>query len=114
MRNHLAHRISARELANKDLYYRGCHLTLAAYERAAKDTGWLGDDIPDLLDPAEPAVEDEGKLTPYKSNQGLGQFDKYGRTLPDYDVGVGGKVTVKRHRPFTPFLCLDRSPVYTH
>ena len=88
-------------MANKDLYYRGCYLTLAAYERAAKDTGWLGDDIPDLLDPAEPAVEREGN----KSDQGLGQLDKYGRTLPDYDVGLGGTVTVKRHSPFTPFLC---------
>jgi hypothetical protein len=97
-RNYLAERITARELANKDLYYRGCYLTLAAYERVAKDTDWRSDDVPDLLDPA---VEREGN----KFNRGPGQFDKYGRTLPDYDAGFGGKVTIKRHRPFTPFLC---------
>ena len=45
----------------------------------------------------------DGKI-PYKFNQGLGLFDKYGRRLPDYDVGFGGKVTVKRNRPFIPFL----------
>jgi hypothetical protein len=46
----------------------------------------------------------EGKIAPFRTNQGLGDFDKRGQRLPDYVV-LEGKVTVIRHRPFVPLLC---------
>ena len=49
----------------------------------------------------------KGETIPYKFNQGLGLFDKYRRRLPDYAIGFGGKVTVKRRGPFIPFLSVS-------
>ena len=127
-RNYLKYRITARELANKDLEYWGHYLTLATYEKLAKGgmTGWLDDDADH--DPWEPAT---GALNPkvyrlpkavlkhrwklgkeqyrnirYRFNQGLGLYDKRGRKLPVYPR-LDGRVTVKKGRRNTPFLCLS-------
>jgi hypothetical protein len=130
-RNYLKHGITARELANRDLEYRGCHTKLATYEKLAKDV-FVDGDVPDLLDGDQSHALDpklyklpkrvlqqrwklgckrEGKIIPFRSNKGLGLFDKYGARLrlPDFDVN---RVTIKRHRQFTPFLCLGVTGQY--
>ena len=47
----------------------------------------------------------QGKIIPFETDQGLGQFDRWGHRLPDY-VTLEGKVVVNRNLPLTPFLCL--------
>jgi hypothetical protein len=47
----------------------------------------------------------QGKIIPFSTNQGPGQFDKCGHPLPDYSH-LTGEVAVNRNLPSVPFLCL--------
>jgi hypothetical protein len=47
----------------------------------------------------------QGKITPFKSNQGLGLFDKFGNGLPIYPA-EGDDRCVRLKLTYTPFLCL--------
>jgi hypothetical protein len=134
-RNYRAHPVTETELAGRDLFYGVQYLVLQTYEDLAAQgmDGWGQGredsyDLDDWWFPSIGALEGkqyrlprkvlmlrhrmgckrDGQIIPFKTNAGLGLYDRRGHRLPDYTF-VQGKVVVIRNRQFTPFLC--RFPV---
>jgi hypothetical protein len=128
-RNFRKHSITATELQNKDVFYKCCLAILQTFEdtAAAGIEGWQvrEDEDQEMWFPPSGAFDRklyklpkevllrrwrlgckrQGKITPFKSNQGLGLFDKFGNQLAICPTRTDD-TCVRLKFTYTPFLCL--------
>ena len=131
LRNFRKHPTTRTELQNKDAFYRVCFAILQTLEDTAPTgmDGWEDredeDQDHEMWFPSSGAFDHklyklpkkvltqrwrlgckrQGKITPFKSNQGLGLFDKFGSQLPIYPAVTDDRC-VRLKLTCAPFLCL--------
>jgi len=128
-RNSRKHPVTATELQSRDAFYGRCFAILQTFEDAAAAgmDGWepCEDEDQEMWFPLSRAFERklyklpkkvllhrwrlgckrQGMIIPFKSNQGLGLFDKFGSCLPIYPREEDDRC-VRLKLNCTPFLCL--------
>ena len=128
-RNFRKHPTTKTELQSRDDFYSRCFAILQTFENTAATgiDGWEDreDEDEEMWFPSSGAFghklyklpkkvlrqrwrlgcKRQGKITPFKSNQGLGLFDKFGNQLPIYPTRADDRC-VRLKFTHTPFLCV--------
>jgi hypothetical protein len=128
-RNFRKNLVTPTELQNRDAFYGRCFAILQIYEdtAAAGIDGWEDREDEDqemwfppsgtfdrklcklpkkvLLQRWRLGCKRKGRIMPFKSNQGLGLFDKFGNQVPIYSTTAGDRC-MRLKLTCTRFLCL--------